>query len=1072
MNCPQCRTAHPDGARFCSNCGATLAVSRPAEGERKLVTVLFADVIGSTALGELLDPEQITEIMNGAFAQFNSAVSRYGGTVARLLGDAVLAIFGAPVAHEDDPERAVLAGLAIQEAAEQYARTVAEAYGLEFGVRVGINTGLAVLTTVGDESHTEYTAMGDTVNVAARMQSAATPGTVLVSGETYHFISRVFDVTPRGPLEVKGKSAPIDAYEVVGLKSLPVKTRGLEGIASALVGRDIELERLRHGMQGAVDGRGTMISIVGEAGLGKSRLIAELRSVAAGTSPHIMWMEGRAMSYGQTVPYYPWRQMLRGQIGAHDTTPPATARASLRQEWLKYHLPDSTLVFLEALLGIESDATSASSADRQRIEITQGIADAVREYLAAVAHASPVVLVFDDLHWADEASLELLSAVSDLVNLHPILLVAVLRPDRHAASWNTLERIESALGPSFLRLNLEPLSATNSQQLLGNLLYVEELPETIRGLMLRKSEGNPFFLEEVIRSLIDAGYLVQEGGHWQATREIVDVAIPDTLLGLLTSRIDRLPTLTKQVVQIAAVIGRTFPYDVLTAVSDRAPLTERIDNPQMHLERLAMEELVREWTRDPRLEYIFKHALTQEAAYDLLLLRRRREYHCRVGLVLEELYPQRLDELAPLIARHFWLGEDWPHAAQYAGRAGVEAERVGAWHEAADHYDRAYTALKKMPDHDPGTLVDAILSWARTSYKLVPSDIVLERLAEGEATARARNDVRRLAHTLNWIGNVHFYLGVPSAGVPALAEGDRLAKEVGEENLVLAWTFLMTESLTDQNPRAALVQIDRVIELARKSHYEDIEAHSVSMKAMAHARLGEFAPAQAAFEHALDIVQRIDSPVKEADVLSAGAHMYFDMGDFERGLECSRRGAQLADSVNGYECAIYSEYSTGMGYLQHGSWAQAEAVLEESGKRADSSKVFSEWLRNRIRAGLAMSRIHTSGSSAIGEMEEFLSRARTFEDDYLAALLSHSLGDNATQQGDLERARTYLDAALDYYRRNGMLPYLPGILTSMATLDDRDNRPESAAKDRLEAQQITAELQSRRALATLEAQPA
>jgi class 3 adenylate cyclase/tetratricopeptide (TPR) repeat protein len=1072
VNCPQCRTAQADDARFCSNCGATLAVPHPAEGERKLVSVLFADVIGSTTLGELLDPEQITEIMNGAFAQFNSAVSRYGGTVARLLGDAVLAIFGAPVAHEDDPERAVLAGLAIQAAAEQYARTVAESYGIEFGVRVGINTGLAVLTTMGDAGHTEYTAMGDTVNVAARMQSAATPGTVLVSGETYHFISRIFDVAARGPLDVKGKSAPIDAYEVVGVKSLPGKIRGLEGIASALVGRDAELQSLRHGLQGIVDGRGAMVSIVGEAGLGKSRLIEELRTDASGISPPVMWLEGRAMSYGQTVAYYPWRQMLRAQIGVHDTTPPAVTRESLRREWMKYRLSDRMLVFLEALMGIESEPSSAATADRQRIEVTQGITDAMRDYLAAVAETSPVVLIFDDLHWADEASLELLSAAADLVTRHAILLIGVARPDRHAASWSTLERIQRTLGPSFARLDLEPLSATNAQQLLGNLLYIEELPETIRHLMLRKSEGNPFFLEEVIRSLIDSGYLVHEEGHWRATREIVDVAIPDTLLGLLTGRIDRLPTLTKQVVQVAAVIGRTFPYDVLSAVFDRAPRAERIDDPQMHLERLAMEELVREWTRDPRLEYIFKHALTQEAAYDLLLMRRRREYHCRVGVVLEELYPQRLDELAPLIAHHFWLGEDWPHAAQYAHRAGSEAERAGARHEATDHYDRAYTALKKVPAHDPGALVDVILSWARNSYKLVRSDTVLERLAEAEATARTLDDKRRLAHTLNWIGNIHFYLGVPSAGVPALAEGDRLAKEVGEENLVLAWTFLMTESLTDQNPSAALVQIDRVIELARSSHFEDIEAHSIGMKAMAHARLGEFTQAQEAFAHALDVVQRIDSPVKEADVLSAGAHMYFDMGEIERGLECSRRGAQLAFDVDGYECGIYSTYSTGMGYLQNGSWAEAENALADSARRAESSTVFSEWLKNRIRAGLAMVRTHTSDSSAIGEMEESLARARVFEDDYLAALLSHALGDSATQQGDLERARSYLDAAQDYYRRNGMLPYLPGILTSIAALDDRQNRLESAAHDRLEAEQITAELQSRTEMVHREAQPA
>jgi class 3 adenylate cyclase/tetratricopeptide (TPR) repeat protein len=1072
MNCPQCETEHADDARFCSHCGATLVASRPTEGERKLVTVLFADVIGSTALGELLDPEQISEIMNGAFAQFNRAVSRYGGTVARLLGDAVLAIFGAPVAHEDDPVRAVLAGLAIQEAAEQYARSVAESYGIEFGVRVGINTGLAVLTTVGDESRTEYTAMGDTVNVAARMQTAATPGTVLMSGETHHFVNRVFDVTPRGPLEVKGKSAPINAYEIVGLRSLPARIRGLEGITSALVGRDAELKSLRNGLDATLDGRGAFVAIDGEAGLGKSRLIAELGSIAAGMSPRIMWLEGRAISYGQTLPYYPWRQMLRGAIGAHDTTPAEATRESLRREWVKHRLPEETLLFLEALLGVESEATSASVADLQRVEITQGITDAVRAYLSAQAEATPLVLVFDDLHWADEASLELLSAAAELVVHHPIMLVAIVRPDRMAASWGALQRIQRRLGGRFSLIDLEPLSATNSQALLGNLLYIEEVPETIRALILRKSEGNPFFLEEIIRSLIDSDYLIREDGHWRATREIVDVAIPDTLLGLLTARIDRLPALTKQVVQIAAVIGRTFPYDVLTAVFDLAPPAERIDDPQMHLDRLAMEELVREWVRDPRLEYIFKHALTQEAAYDLLLMRRRREYHCRVGIVLEDLYPQRLDELAPLIEHHFWLGEDWPHAAQYADRAGAEAERAGALHEASDHYDRAYIALKKTPDRDPGAVVDAILAWARTSYKLVPSDTVLERLTEAEVTARTIHDQRRLAHTLNWIGNVHFYLGVPSAGIPALAEGDRLAKELGEEGLVLAWTFIMTESLTDQNPRAALAQIDHVIELARRNHFEDIEAHTIGMKAMTHGRLGEFVEAEEALERALDLVRRINSPVKEADVLAAGAHMYFDMGDVQRGLECTRLGVQLAFSVDGYECGIYSLYCGGMGQLQHGSWAEAEAALEDSARRAESSKIFSEWLKNRIRAGLAMTRAHVADPSAVGEMEETLTRAQAFEDDYMAALLSHSLGASAMQRGDVERARPYLDAALDYYRRNGMLPYLPGILTSIADLYTQEGQAQRATAARLEAQRITSELRTQSMMFGRESRPA
>lgn len=1063
MKCPQCQTVQADGARFCSNCGATLSVPRPVEGERKLVTVLFADVIGSTSLGERLDPEQVTEIMNGAFARFNAAVIRYGGTVARLLGDAVLAIFGAPVAHEDDPERAVLAGLAIQEEAADYARLVGQEYDIEFGVRVGINTGLAVLTTVGDESRNEYTAMGDTVNVAARMQAEASPGTVLASADTYHFINRLFDVKARGPLEVKGKSAPIEAYEIVGLKRTPASVRGLEGITSSLVGRDAELNTLQLGVRAVREGRGSLVSIVGEAGLGKSRLMAELRQEAVREDSPPRWMEGRSISYGQALPYFPWRHMLRAALGADDTTTPDEVRAIVRREWRVRGLDEDAVIFLEALLGVEGDGTADGVVELQRIEITRGITDAVRLYLAALAERAPLVLVFDDLHWADDASLELLNAVAELVVDHPIMLVAIARPDHMAGSWETLQRLQQRLAERFSRLDLEPLSAGSSQTLLANLLYVEALPEAIRSLILRKSEGNPFFLEEVIRSLIDSEYLVRENGHWRATRQIVDVALPDTLSGLLTARIDRLPAPTKQVAQVAAVIGRTFPFDVLTGVFERSPAAERIEDPQAHLERLAMEELVREWAHDPRLEYIFKHALTQEAAYDLLLIRRRRDYHTRVGLVLEDLYPQRLDELAPLIAHHFWLGEDWGSALRYARRAGEEAERAGALHEASNHYDRAYSALQKIPDCDASLLIDIILAWVRTSYKLLPPDTILQRLEEAEALARGIADKRRLARTLNWIGNVHFYLGVPSAGVAKLSEGYELAAEVGEENLALAWTFLMTESLTDQNPRAALEQIDRVIDLARKTHFEDIEAHAIGVKAMALGRLGEFRQAEEALERALAVARQLGSPVKVADILSAGAHMYFDMGDIARGVAYSRRGEELAFQVNGYECGTYSMFSAGLGYLLHEDWSQAKTVLEAAARRAETSRVFSEWLKNRIHAGLATAQLQLGDATALDEMEEALTKSQAFGDDYTAAMLNHTLGNLAARHGDGEQARRHLDAALEYYRRNEMLPYLPGILTSIAALDEAEGQQERAAAARSEAEEVAAHLRAEHA---------
>ena len=644
MRCPSCGSENPAHARFCQNCGTALEMPRPTEGERKFLSILFADVVGSTAMGEELDPEQIAEIMNGAFGFLNAAVTRYGGTVGRLLGDAILAFFGAPVAHEDDAERAVHAALAMQQGARQYAQTVEREYGVQFRMRVGINTGLAVLTRMGDEAKTEYTAMGDTANVASRMQSAADPGTILISGETYHLVRPIFDVMPRGAIEVKGKSAPVEAYEVVGVKATRGRTRGLEGMASPLVGRDAEAELLRQSVETLQTSRGWCVAVIGEAGLGKSRLVAEIRTREAARDPRVTWLEGRAISYGQTVAYYPWRQIIRQAIGAHEADPAQDLREKLRGHG---DAGDVDAVFLESLLAAESEETLAAVADMAGDELVRGINQAIRDFITALAGRQPVVFVFDDMHWADEASLALLVTVADLVQALPVLLIVVLRPDKAAESWTTVTRLRDALGDRFRQIELEPLSPSHAGELLSNLLFVEDLPESVRAVILRKSEGNPFFLEEVIRSLIDSGHIVQEDGHWRATEAIVDVAIPDTLAGVLSARIDRLPQETKRVAQTAAVIGRIFPYPLLDATVADAPPSERIENAQEHLATLTYEELVRERARDPELEYIFKHALTQEAAYDSLLLRRRKEYHRRVALALQDLYPQRLDDLRP-----------------------------------------------------------------------------------------------------------------------------------------------------------------------------------------------------------------------------------------------------------------------------------------------------------------------------------------------------------------------------------------------------------------------------------------
>jgi class 3 adenylate cyclase/tetratricopeptide (TPR) repeat protein len=1060
MNCPRCQMPNPEGAKFCLNCGSQLETQVRVEGERKYVTVLFADVVDSTGLGERLDPEQVAEIMNGAFAFLNASVKKYDGTIARLLGDAILAFFGAPVAHEDDAERAVRAGLEIQAAAREYAEEVRRNYGVDFQVRVGINTGLAVLAAVGDEIRTEYTAMGDTTNVAARLQSAAEPGSVLISADTYHLVKQLFELRPRGGAMVKGKSAPIVTYEALSPRDVPGKVRGLEGLTSPLVGRAAEFKLVNDKLNEVREGRGAFVAVIGEAGLGKSRLMAEVSKLAK-SGPQVAWLEGRALSYEQAVTYFPWRQVIRGAIGAKEAEAPQVVREKLHRDPACVAMPEGDSQYLEVILSVESEATLEAVAALEGDALVERIAAATRGYLRARADLMPTVIVLDDLHWADSASLELLLNVAGLVESWPLLIICLLRPDKDAASWSAIEKARSQLGAGYTEILLEPLDAAHSKELLGNLLYIEDLPESVRSLILNKAEGNPFFVEEVIRTLIDSEYIVQENNHWRATREIVNVSIPDTLTGVLSARIDRLPESTKHVAQTAAVLGRIFAQRALMATCAAAPPPEQIEDVEPHLGVLTYEELVRERVHDPELEYIFKHALTQEAAYELLLIRRRKELHRRAGEVLEELYPEQRGELASALAYHFRLGENWQRAADYAMGAGAQAVKVYAMNEALAYYDDAYQALKKVSDASPEQLCDVILGWTPAALKLKPYQEVVDRLEEAEEIARGLDDDVRLARVLHWIANAYISNGFPTRGMPALFESYQLAERIGDERLTLAATFWMTADMIDRDPRGGLKQMDYVAEAAHKYRRYELEAHALAKKAIAHARLGEFAEAQEAVERASEVSRKTDSVVNGADVALGSSLAFLDMGDLQRGLEYSRRGTEQAFSADGLECTMYGHYCTGLGNLRSRNPAEARQAFESALKLLTdhlSELQHSEVLANEVRAGLAVARFLSGDAGAIDDMESALANADAVGADYTVAFIAQALGEAYTQLGDFERAKQYLDTALDYYRRNEMRPYVARVLKSSADLHRAQGQVAEAERELAEAGRLMKEL--------------
>jgi class 3 adenylate cyclase len=559
-------------------------------GERKPVTALFSDVVGSTALAETMDPEDWTVIVNQAFELMSAAVYRYEGTIAQLQGDAMLAFFGAPLAHEDDPERAVRAALDMITAIDEFTAELKAARSIDFRIRAGINSGLVLVGNVGSDLRYEYTALGDAVNTAARMQSSADPGTVLITDRTARLIAGTFDLEDKGEIEVKGKTEPVHAYRVIGLRAVPERRRGLAavGLSSPLVGRAAELANLVGLFEVVKAGRGRLAVIIGEPGLGKSRLLAELRGAIGAAAPgmpggNAVWIEGRCVSYGRGVPYHLVLDMVRSMLDI-----PFAASESETRELLT--------AGLQKLLGDEANDSYPYLAHLLSVPLTGEHADRVQldpdflqgRYVAAISRVIralsagpdgsvlPVVVVAEDIHWADPASADVLLKLMPLLSQLPVLQLFVGRNETDAPGWRMVAQARSVYADALTEIRLNPLSDEDSRGLVANLLEIESLPPAVRDAILARAEGNPFFVEEVIRMLIERGAIVQHGDRWVANEAIANVEIPETLHGLLLARIDQLPEQAKRTLRVASVIGRQFPVRVLERVLD-LPAQERAE---------------------------------------------------------------------------------------------------------------------------------------------------------------------------------------------------------------------------------------------------------------------------------------------------------------------------------------------------------------------------------------------------------------------------------------------------------------------------------------------------------------
>ena len=642
-------------------------------GERRVITALFCDVVNSTGLAENLDPEDWTDLMNRAFQRLTAPIVRYEGTVAKLMGDAVLAFFGAPTAHEDDPQRAVLAALDMLAAVRLFAEEIRKEMGIDFGIRIGINTGPVVVGDVGSAQAMEYTAMGDAVNVAARMEQTAAPGTVQVSQDTFRLIEPYFEVEALGGVELKGKSEPVPAYRVIRAKGAPGDSH--RGVGAPLIGRDAQLARMNAALDDLKQGKGRIIALIGEAGLGKSRLIAELFKKWEADGLAEGWDVAHGIPYDANRPFGLFQNFARQMFGIELDDPPDVVHHKVDNG---LRCRGSQRRSRVALLGRGRAGDCGQGAARggeglfgrgnprgplqQRLS---GVAGGGRGGAACPGARRPAMgrsrlnrprhpSLQDGRGGADPLPLRVPAGATGAVLAHQAggrvgLSASLRRVDAAAAGCRRHGRAH------------HPRSSTSP-------ICRRELHE----LIMRKTDGNPYFVEEVVRTLIDRGAVLQTdaGLQWKAGTNVADIPIPDSLQALLMARIDRLDEQTKSTLQAASVIGRAFYYRILESISDEALA---LGKQMLSLERA---ELLREAGRVPELEYMFKHDLARDAAYGSMLNRKRREFHRRVGEAMEEIFAGHLEEHAHRLGQHFALAGDQARALRYFTMAGETGRSV------------------------------------------------------------------------------------------------------------------------------------------------------------------------------------------------------------------------------------------------------------------------------------------------------------------------------------------------------------------------------------------------------------
>ncbi len=839
-----------------------LTSRRALEGERKQVTVLFADLKGSMELLADRDPEEARQLLDPVLERMMAAVHRYEGTVNQIMGDGIMALFGAPLAHEDHAVRVCYAALAMQAAIRIYADQVRQTHQVEIQIRVGLNSGEVVVRAIGNDLHMDYSAIGQTTHLAARMEQLATPGSILLTTETLRLAAEVVQVKPLGPTPIRGLRQPLEIFELVGAGSPRTRLQAFAArMLTRFVGRQAEFETLRqaHALAGA--GHGQLVAVLGEPGVGKTRLFYEF--LCAPWTQGWLLLESQAASYSQATPYHPIRELLKAyfQLGTRDDAGQIRARVTDKLRTLDPALVPMLPAVLALLdVSVDDRAWQALEPSQRR----QRTLDALKRLLLRESQLQPVLLVCENLHWLDTETQAFLDSLVDSLPTVRLLLLVNYRPEYHHP-WGRKTY--------YVQLRLDPLPPTSTDVLLQALLGDDASLVPLKRLLIARTEGNPFFLEESVRTLVETGVMGGEPGTYRLEQPLNTLHVPATVQAVLAARIDRLPPEEKWLLQTAAVIGTEVPLPLLHAIAE---LPE--DALHRGLALLQAAELLYEIQLFPAHEYTFKHALTHEVAYGSLLHERRRALHARIVEALEVLAGDRVAEQVERLAHHALRGETWDKALAYFRQAGDKAMARSAYREAVGSFEQALSVLPHLLETHATReqAIDLRLALRSALQPLGDLGRMLVCLREAEALAEALDNPRRLARISLFLSRYFSLMGTYGQAITAAQRALALATANGDGVLHALANLNLGQAYEPQGDYQRAIDCfgQTVAALDGARHRERFgqvilpAVHSRALLALCHAELGTFAAGSAYGDEGLRIAEAVGHPTGPSPTLN------------------------------------------------------------------------------------------------------------------------------------------------------------------------------------------------------------